>query len=199
MAATLDREGHFRVIIDSYGLEKAKESNSHCVVLKCTVLEQYDFDTAEWQDWRQYDAVEVWGRIWIIKKDGHLNQAACESLMRHAGWDGDLMSLQNQTWIPTTCSVSVEENVWEGKTSFKVGFINGYDEAPSGKVGNVDEVSAKQLAAQYGSSLRALAGTVKQNSGKPNGKPPAAPKKPIQVPTPEELAKVPATDHDVPF
>lgn len=203
MAKELDRGGHFRATIDSYGLEKSKTSNAHAVVIKCTVLEQYDFDSDAWVDWRSFEPHEVWGRIWIIGKDGKVNATAAEALVKNAGWDGDILSIQNQTWQPFQCSVSVEESTWEGKTSFKVGFVNGFDETPSGKLGNVDEVSAKQLATQFGASFRAIAGSVKQNAAAvPNGKPAAPPKKPAAKPAKEPAPAsvgVAPEDDDAPF
>lgn len=176
MATPLDRAGNFRVSILEYALEKAPETPSHCVLLKCKILEQYNHETKEWEDWRSYDEVEVFARIWVIGKEDNLIDGACTSLVRHCGWDGNFESITEKTWQPTDCQLPVEESTYKGKTTFKGGFVNGWDSVPGGSLGGLKTQDAKALASRFGAPLRALAGSVKQSSTKPAGKPPSPPK-----------------------
>ena len=66
MAGEIDREGNFRVSVQEYGLFNAT-SGSAAVNMKFNVLEWYNTETGEWDDWREYD-FGVSGSFWIIKK-----------------------------------------------------------------------------------------------------------------------------------
>lgn len=182
MGNPVDREGNFRVEITDYGMREAKApSKSVGVTLKCRLLEIYDFDSEQWHAWAEYDQ-EADGAIWIVGKDGDLNDKAVESLVVNAGWDGTIESIVEKTWKPTACQITTSENVYNGKTTFQIGFVNHYDSKPGG-MGAVSSEKAKQLSQKYGSSLRAVVGTMQTNSSAaPKGKPPAPkPKAPQPV------------------
>lgn len=174
MRSPIDREGAFRCEIIEYGLRQGKEpSKSVGVSIKCRLLEMYDYDTESWISW-DYDQ-EAEGSVWIVKQDGVVSDKAVESLVANAGWDGTIESVVNRTWTPTRCQVAVKVNEYKGNTSYQASFVNAWNSVPG--TGNVSPEAAKTLALQYGASLRAVAGTVKQNAAKPAGKP-SAPAKP---------------------
>lgn len=192
MATEADREGNFKCQIIEYGVKKM-DSGAVGVTLKVRLMAHYNFETEEWVPWSEYD-MEAWGTVWVIKKDGKLNKIGAESLIEHAGWDGYLESIVEHRWEPTDCQVSLKENTYEGKTTYPINYVNALDRVP-GQLGNVDTDEAKSLDTQYGSALRAIAGTVRANKSAPaNGKPPAPPKRELAGSTID-----PATGKEVPF
>lgn len=203
MASQLDREGTFRAKIVDYGLKKGKDgSQSIAVALKFVILEHYNFNTEEWEDWRGYEEHEVWGNFYVVKADGSLGEFACKALMKSCGWDGYLESVVEKTWSAKECQISVGPNEWKGKITYRVEFVNGWDETPGGGIGNVDAEEVKALSARFGGPLRALAGTVANASKKPpNGKPasPAPAKKQEAVPIEVAGGGGPPPDDGVPF
>lgn len=199
----VDRKGDFRAEIKEYGLQK-KDSGAVGVRMKFQILECWNSETESWDDWREYNA-EAWGTSWIIKKDnGGVANKAVEALVANAGWDGDLKSIVNNTWVPTPCQISTEENVYNGVTSYPMSFLNAYDRVPGANVGNVTADGLKELEARFGAPLRAVVGNAKRNTAAPaaaNGsgpkKPPtraAAPAKQLETVPPER-----GPDDEIPF
>lgn len=169
----VDRKGVFRAEIIEYGL-KQMDSGSVAVSLRCKLLEMWD--GKEWQPWAQYE-MEAKGDVWVIKKDGNANESAAESLMQHAGWDASFSSVINNTWQPTPCQVTIEEETYKNQAQRKIGFINAWDRTP-GAMSNVDEAGAQQLESRFGSTLRALRGNLSRNVPPVNR--PSAPPAPPQ-------------------
>jgi hypothetical protein len=187
-----DRAGNFRAIILEYGL---KEMDSGAVAVSLHVKLTELFDNGEWHEWEQFD-MECFGDVWIIKKDGAINEKASESLMRHAGWDGNIDSIVSEAWKPMPCQVVVNKEEYQGRTSFKVAFINDYSRTP-GQMSNVTPDKARELQNRFGSQLRALVGNVKRNQPTPpNGRPAAPPPPAASVPHP---ASARAEAGDIPF
>ncbi len=192
-----DRSGHFRVSVVSYGLREEK-TGSIGISLQVKLLEMLDTNTEEpeWISWAEYN-MECEGTIYIIKKDKTVNQGQAEALMKYAGWDGNFDSIVNQQWQSTDFSCTVESDTYNGKTRFKIGFINDYNFVPGGNRANVDATKGKQLQSQYGSALRAIASNIKRNGVAPPASRPSAP--PMPPPT-RELAAAPGGDpEDIPF
>lgn len=201
MAAQLDREGTFRAKIVDYGLKKGKDgSQSVAVSVKFVILEHYNFNTEEWEDWRGYEEHEVWGNFYVVKADGNLGDFACRALIKNCGWDGYLESVLEKTWEVRDCQISVGVNEWKGKTSYRAEFVNDWNDTPGGGVSNVGVDEVKALSARLGGPLRALAGTVANAAKKPpNGKPASPPptKKPEPVAAASEGGGTP--DDEIPF
>lgn len=198
----VDRKGDFRAEIREYGLQK-KDSGSVGIRMKFQLTECWNAEGEAWDDWRDHN-VEAWGTSWIVKKDGTINQTAVESLIKNAGWDGDLASIVNNTWKPAPCQVSTEENVYNGVTSYPVNFINHYDRTPGANVGNVTADGLKELQTRFGSALRAVAGNAKRNTAPPapvNGKggPKAPPKREAAVPVAETVPPGANENDEIPF
>lgn len=184
-------EGTFRGQIVSYGLHEA-ESGAKAVNLRVTVEEAWwadDEGVYAWRDWREY-GFAVDGSIWVVKKDGSLNENSVRSLMENAGWEANFRQLSEQTWEPRPIQFTVEEDTYKDELRYRIGFINAYDATPGG--GNVSPETARQLDDVYGGALRALAGTMTRNAAKPAGAPTKGPGKPApQTRRPAKKAKAP--------
>lgn len=192
MGTPIDRPGFFQAEIIDYGMCEAKESQSVGLQIKCKLLAMYDFKQEAWVEWEPYDQ-EADGVLWVIKKDGSLNDVACRSLVQSTGWDGDLEAFGEKRWDPTRCQVQIKEDTYNNKTQLRIAFINPYDRVP-GVMGTLDSDKVKGLKASHGSALRALVGTIKTNSTpSPKGKPAAPAKSGPKTPPPAGNSKgVPA-------
>lgn len=167
MSNPLTEAGVFRGCITEYGLRDT-ESGAIGVTIRARIDDGWDSENKEWADWRPY-AIEAIGTLWIIKKDGTVNQLPTESLIKFAGWNGDIEAIGAGLWIPTECQFSVNEerpNEYHEATQYRIAFINQYDRIP-GAVGNVTPEKAKELQSRFGAQFRALAGSAAQNAAKP--------------------------------
>lgn len=200
MPVPVDREGAFRCQLADYGL-KQMDSGAVAISLRVALTEHYDGE--HWQPWAQYD-MEAEGDIWIVKKNGEINQQAAESLMRHAGWDGTLESITGATWTPTPFQVTVKRDDYQGNVRHKIAYVNEFDRTPGG-LSNVSPDKARELAARFGSQFRAIAGNVKRNNAAGAGTgAPAAPSRPAPPPPPPARQHAGATagdnvNGDIPF
>lgn len=175
-----DREGIFRAEITEFGL-KEMDSGSMSVAIRARLTEWFDPANQVWLPWSEYEH-EAEGDVWIVKKDGSVNQPAVESLIRWAGWDGNIESVTNETWKPTPCQVTINRETYKEKTRFKISFINNFDRQPGG-MSNVSADKAKSIQSRYGPQFRAIAGNASRNGSTPAGSPPA-PARPATPPAP---------------
>ena len=152
----IDRIGTFRGAIIEYGLNKGDRSESVGVALKIAIHDIWDDGAKQWLDWRQYQ-LEAEGTVWVVKADGTLNQAAINSLIDCADWDGKFVSIKEATWKPTLVQFNVVTDTYKDQTRFRIGFLDRYERIP-GSMGNVDSAKAKDLDDKYGSMLRAMGG-----------------------------------------
>lgn len=197
MTQKIDREGTFQGLILEYGLREEK-SGSLAVTVRARLDRIWDSETEIWQDWQEYE-MEADGFLYIIKKNGEPNNGQIESLVKFAGWDGTIASISESTWHPTPCQFSIEANEYQGKTTYRIAYINENNRIP-GQLGNVSADKLKALEVKYGASLRAIAGSARMNA-KPaaDAKMPtpknSAPAKPAEP----ELAAAATTGNEIPF
>lgn len=185
----VDRPGNFRGKILEFGIHEA-ESGAVAINMRVSLDGRWDSENGEWDDeWSQYEQFAD-GAVWVIKKDGTLNDRQIESLCRYAGWDAQLKSVQDQSWEPTPCAFVVNEDNYGDEQRFRVSFINAYDSTPGG-MGQVSADKLKELEKRFGSQLRAIAGNVNRGSAKDDKPKPNSPKRP-------EMAAA-ATGDDIPF
>jgi hypothetical protein len=168
-----DREGTFRGEIIEYALQDAKDSQAVGIGLKVRVHEAFNFENETWEDWRQW-CMEGYGAVWIIKKDGTVNQNSAESFIQATGWSGNLNDIATGEFQPHPIQFTVKAEQYKGQTQYKVGFIKPYDASPSRGMRKMDNTKAQSLQAALGGQLRALAGNVKAKAP-PAGKPPVPP------------------------
>lgn len=175
MSQPINQSGNFRGEIIEFGVY-APESGAVSIAVKVRVDECWNAETKAWDDWRSYE-VEADGNIWIVSGKEKGNQplpSGIESLVKFAGWDGNLESVTNGQWTPTPCQFVVNEeaaNKYHAEPTYKVSFLNDYNRTPG--AGNVTPERAKALQAQYGSQFRALGGNVARNAEAPKTKPKA--------------------------
>lgn len=179
--ADLQAEGSYNVVITDYGLAEM-ETGAVAINVRCLVQAAFDPATGEYADWSQYEEQHVEGALWVINKKGEVNKSQVEPLCRYAGWDGSLESIVNKTWQPNPIRADVKVDTYGGKTRYRVNWIAQHGSAPGG-VGNVDGGRAKELQAQHGGNLRAIAGAFTHDSKAPgNGNRPKAPPAPKAAP-----------------
>lgn len=174
MGTAIDRPGNFQCEFKEYGLTE-RESGAVAISVIAQITAQYNDESGEWDDWKEYD-VEARGDLYIIKKDGGLNNSQVEALCKYAGWSGSLAAIRDRTWTPTPCQVSIEGDEYKGVTRYKIGFVNAFDRTPGG-VGNITDDKVKALEVKFGASLRAVAGSATHGTTKPAGKPAAPPRR----------------------
>jgi len=174
-----DRSGFFRVEVVEFGL---KESEQKAVAISLRVLLTEMWDGENWIPWREYD-MEAAGDVWIVKKDGKLNERQAKAIMECGGWDGSLGSIVNQSWQPTPFQVEVKHERYKDEDRYRVEWINDLNKTPGAStVSNVGDDKLRELEARFGSPLRALSGNVRRNTVPPAGSKPAPPPKAATVP-----------------
>src|SRR3990167_2733773 len=169
MSEQADRTGTFRGDIIEYGLRREK-SGSVGIGVKVALKEMWDesADPPGWIPW-DYDQL-AFGTIYVIKKDGHLHETGFRPLVEHANWYGDFDSINNATWKPLPVQFTLEANEYQGKTTYRVGFVNGWNDTPGNGLGKCDAATVNELKTKYGSTMRAFASTVRAASApKPAG------------------------------
>jgi hypothetical protein len=180
MPNQLNREGTFRVQITDYCLMAPFKSGAIPVSITAKILESWNpdlGDNGEWESWEECEEYEAAGMIWVVKKDGNLNENGVQSLMDFAGWDGDFDSISNRTWQPTPCQIVVNEEKDADRAQynqFPIAFVNDHDAVPGGQREMAPEM-VSQLKTQHGAALRALKGNATRNAKPPKGKPAAPP------------------------
>jgi hypothetical protein len=188
----VDRAGNFRASIVDYGLVE-EQSGAIAISIQVKLLEIWNADAQEWQGWAEYN-MEAHGKIYVIKKDKTVNKGQAEALMKYAGWDGLFDTIANHQWEVAPFSCNIEEDTYQDKTRFKIGFINDYNRTP-GAFSNVNSDKARELQSQFGAGLRAIAGTIKRGSTPTNGAPPSPP----PASKPVAMAEPPLREGDIPF
>lgn len=192
-----DRPGHFRGRILEYGIQDSQNSSALFVSVR-VALDQF-WNGTDWDHWTDYDQ-EAYGRLCIIKGDGSPNNLQVEALIKHCGWDGDIMSIVNGTWKPTDCQVELKSNTYKDKTTFRVEWVNDFTRTPGGGISSVDPAQAKILATKYGANLRAIAASVNRNGAKPAGRPsPPPPPPPRANGNPQQQMSNPPSGESIPY
>ncbi len=165
----VDRVGSWRVEVTEYGLYKS-DGGAWAITLKCHALEHYNTEKKQWENWTQYGYVQIEGSLWVIGKDGSLNDRKARSLVQSVGWNGNFESIEDGSWQPTRCQVTTELNDYKGEERLQIGFVNDWDRVPGGG-SNVTGVEASALQKKHGGALRALAGNITRNETAPQGTP----------------------------
>ena len=195
MTRILDREGTFKVAMNNWGIQNARETQSVALVIEFRVLSQMDGD--QWIDWSEYEEHTITGWFWIIKKDGGINTVTVESLAGAIGWDADLTKIQNGP-PSVACQITTAQEEWNGKISLKVKWINPEDYVPGLKTESPAEVA--DINARFGSQLRAAAASAKAKAPAPTGPvPPAAASGPPPVQPAPHTADTADDSDDLPF
>lgn len=186
MTRLLEHEGVFKATPTAWGLQDSQNTQSVALVVTFKVLEK--FEGGAWEDWRAYEDQEITGYFYIIKKDGAVNAATVENLVKSIGWDGNLdLSGGPQDIV---CQITTANEEYNGKTRLKVQWLNPGDYTPGIK--SVDPAKASDLQRRYGSQMRAAAAAANpKHTATTKATPP--PPRPAPAPTPE------VAEDDLPF
>lgn len=158
MTKTIDRTGIFKAQPVRWLVKNSAHSASVAIAIEFVIISQ--LDGSEWASWAEYEEHRVWGDFWIIGREGKPNIQKCEQLAAALGWSGQLRDVVAGGPPPCIVQVTVKENVYEGKTSFRVDWIEPEDYVPTGGGADADEIDA--LDNRFGSLLRAaVAGKTK--------------------------------------
>ena len=176
MSALIDREGLIRGSIIEYEL---RELDSGAVSCRITVEIDDFFQDGNWENWRDY-SVTATGDIWLVKKNGDLNQRQGEALCEYAGWDGSFNAISSGKFSPNPLAATVEADEYQGQISYRIAWLQPYDYTPGRSAISSSSVSA--LDQKHGSALRAIASTSARNCKTPESAPrPSRPKpEPLQ-------------------
>lgn len=173
----LDRAGTFRAYPLSWTVEASDkpDSQSVAIAIQFGIFQQWHPDekgdgTGQWsQEWPT--GYFVYGRSFVVGRDGKTKAGAVEALAKAGLWNGDWDALGGappQVFV----LIDVEANEYGGKTSYRAAWINPNADAPKPRTGAfapVDESLLHSLRARFGGETRAIAG------GKPAGQAPAPP------------------------
>lgn len=202
MGTAIDRIGDFRGQIVWAIVKPPYDSGAEAIEIVARIDEAWNYETEEWEDWRQYD-MEVEGLLFVYGKGGKPNQTQITALHSHAGWDGTYTSISAETWKPSPCQFSVEEDEYKGKVRYRIAWLNAYDGPVGGSTKPLPLDKAKALDAQHGGSVRAIIGNAKRNATAPTGKPQSPPPQTAPPLTAEqtkvEVAESKPGDDDIPF
>ncbi len=190
-AIQLDRSGTFKARPFDWSIQPSANSKSVAISIGFLITAQYD--GGEWQSWEDYEPHQTRGWWYVIGKEGKLNQTAVDQLVKSLGWNGDLRAIRETTPPDVVVQVNVKANEYNGKTTYKAGWMNPEDYVP--EFGGASDEDVTKLQAQFGSLLRAAAGAAKPKTSTPAkaAKPPAP--KTASKPKPAEDD----TDEPVPF
>lgn len=166
----VDRPGRFRAKSIATSLFQSSKSKSVAVNITFRLLEMLDQDEdgkSFWRPWAyDHDAEHA---AWIIKKDGTTNEDALANLAEIFGWKGDITEFALDKIPETFVQVAVETHEYNGKTTYRVAWVNRYDDDAGAKDQKVSAADAAAIQNQFGSEFRAIAGNVQRNA------PPQAP------------------------
>lgn len=166
-------EGCYRAIPVAWTLESSPKDDSRSVAIafKFGIASRWDPVAKGWSEaWPAGYFVE--NRTWIVKKNGDVNEGAIANLAKCGLWNGDAELIQ-QGPPPQNVFVllTVEADVYEGKTKYRANWINANADEPPTRGGfkPADPNLVQLLGKVHGTKMRAIAG------GTPTGAAPAPP------------------------
>ena len=171
---------------------------------KLQAVEQYDFETKEWNSLEGREDTEITAYLCFFTKEGKPTFHV-DAVREVFEWDGQsLAELDSADLAGCGLQFYVEDNEYDGKTRKKVTRIAGYDDAPgTGSVRKLDPEKVREMDAKFANALKKLSGGPKPVSAnaapapaKPAPLPPKAGKKGKRVtepdPTPPAAAETTA-------
>lgn len=164
--------GTYRVRPIAWTVQESPKEGSHSVALRVaySIVARWDAEGKAWtEDWPVGWHVD--GFHWIVKKDGQLNDSAVRMLKDAGVWNGDFSILEVEPPQNVTVLATVEENTYEGKTSYRVNWVDPNADEPRQRGGfkPADPNLLASLRTRFQSQVRAVAG------GSPQGTPPSPP------------------------
>lgn len=164
----LDRAGIFKAVAQSWFVQTKENSGSVAIGIQFLITAQLNGNN-EWDDWSAYEEHGITGYFYVVKRDGSVNVPTVDQLVWSLGWTGDLAEVHALPVPAKEVQITVKEETYEGRTQFKVGWLNPGDFTPGPRGASDTEV--KQLHARFGSLLRAAASSSASKPRKPDGLP----------------------------
>lgn len=153
-----DQEGQYRAFPIRWRLEE-KQSGAAAIVFEFALKQQWHGDEVGWsQEWGPGYYSE--GRAWIVKKDGAMNEGAIENLAKCGLWNGDFDALEGRP-PQVMVIVDVRAEAYEGKTYYRVAWINPNADVPEAPPGGWQPTNPDTLATlrkRFQTQTRAIAG-----------------------------------------
>lgn len=171
----LQQAGRFRGRVVEYSLFESSSSNS--IGVRILVAIDGAFGDGEWHDWAEH-GFSVSGLLNVVKKDGTINVRQAEALVDFAGWDGRFESIVEETWQPNNVGVTVSEDTYNDVTSFRINWLNDYEQKPTGAA-KIDAKVIAGLDRKFGSQMRGIVSNSTRNSEVPAGSPVNPPQPPV--------------------
>lgn len=181
----IDREGTFRGPCHAANIVTGSEGSSTVGIDLTYAIEEMLSPSNEWEDWRQYE-VFARGTLWIIKKDGTINNVAAETARDVLGWNGDIDNIGPDSFKPAQVVVKIDQ--YKDQTRYRIAFFNPFNSLGPAK--RLDDNAIRSIKTQHGSKLRAFFGSAPKPSTapKPAGKPMAPPAAKSAPPAPASTA-----------
>ena len=161
----VDRPGIFKAHPVRWAVQEAKDSKAVWLWVDFG-LDEF-LQQSEWFSWAEYNH-NVYGKFFVIKKDGTVNTDTVDHLVESGLWSGDLAEVLGP--VPgISVQVTVKDEEYIGKdgqprTSRAVAWIRPGDYSP--KAPGLDEGGVQALVGRYGSLLRAAAAAAKAKKAK---------------------------------
>lgn len=156
--AWLEQVGIFQAMPIEGGIRTYDLKAVVAVEIKFLVIDWYSQEAGQFEKWIDPDTW-VWGRFFVVGKNGQPNEFACRSLKAAFDWDGRLESLHTmQAYRDRIVQITVEQEEFEGKVRYGVAFLNNIDRPAEGGAGNTGVEEVRSLDALHGSAFRALLG-----------------------------------------
>ena len=167
-------KGRYKAKVNSVKVDRKGANKLACISM---VFEGY-----EWKNdaTGEYEAIPESGYSiiadkFIEKKDGTLNESGIRQLAEVFEWNGSMESVAD--FVGKHAKITVVDDVWNGKTTPKVDWINHIDSGD--EYFTFDHSAAKQVQAALGPKIRAILGTpAPARPAAPASRPPAAPTAP---------------------
>lgn len=167
-------KGRYKAKVNSVKVDRKGANKLACISVM--------FEGYEWKNdaTGEYEAIPESGYSiiadkFIEKKDGTLNEAGIKQLAEVFEWNGSVESVAD--FVGKHAKITVVDDVWNGKTTPKVDWINHIDSGDhdgGGEYFTFDHSAAKQVQSALGSKIRALLGATKPAPARPAA--PAAPR-----------------------
>jgi hypothetical protein len=193
----LDRPGIFRAKPFDWSIQPSKETKSVAISIGFLIEAQYE--NGEWTSWADYEPHTTRGWFYVVGKTGQPNQTAIDQLVKSLNWFGTLKEIQSPP-PDVTVQINVKANEYNGKTTFKVAWLNPGDYVPEAPGASDDDVSKLHL--QFGSLLRAAAASARPKGVAPKAAPAkVTAKKAAPMASPPDMEFAPPIDDnaDVPL
>lgn len=165
-----DFEGTFKATITAHAVNETKESELPQLVLALDFVEFYNGE--KWENYTSYNVSDT-AYLVLVGKNGS-DLLNCDQARKVFNWDGQSFAALDEMDIDgTTILVRTEENEWDGKTSFKVGWIDTEDANPDGPgLKKLDKKALKSLDVRFNRKAKSKPAKAKATAPKPTAKPP---------------------------